>query len=116
MSDDLRQGRGQAAPSLACSILTEAADIIHERANQRDTLQERSMARCVAGFNGLTGHELTEEQGWLFMAVLKMARAQNGRTVCRDDYVDGAAYIALAGEFVHESNVRAETREPKAEE
>lgn len=56
------------------------------------------MARAVAAFNGLTGHELTEEQGWAFMAVLKLARAQNGRAVNRDDYVDGAAYIALAGE------------------
>jgi Domain of unknown function (DUF6378) len=85
-------------PLQAGSILREAAATIDGRAAQRDTPQERSMARCVDAFNGLTKHNLTEEQGWMFMAILKMARAQNGGKFVKDDYVDGAAYIALAGE------------------
>lgn len=55
------------------------------------------MAKTVAAFNALTGASLTETQGWTFMAVLKLARASQGR-LQMDDYVDGAAYIALAGE------------------
>ena len=58
----------------ASGILKEASECINDRAQERDNVQERSMRRCVDGFNGLTGHELTEEQGWLFMATLKMAR------------------------------------------
>ena len=41
--------------------------------------------------------ELTETQGWLFMALLKMSRAKGGE-FNSDDYIDGAAYFALAGE------------------
>ena len=82
----------------AGSILREAATTIDGRAAQRDSEKERSMARCVAAFNGLTKHNLTEEEGWMFMVVLKMARALNSRKFTLDDYVDGAAYMALAGE------------------
>lgn len=85
-------------PATAIDILIEAADCIGERADQRDTPGgERSMLRAVLTFNALTGHELTEREGWVMMAVLKLARAQAGRHVL-DDYIDGAAYIALAGE------------------
>ena len=48
---------------------------------------ERSMAKTVAAFNALTGHQLTEEQGWLFMETLKMARSQQGQFK-RDNYED----------------------------
>jgi len=55
------------------------------------------MSRTVAAFNGLTGHTLSEVQGWQFMVLLKLARA-NGGAFHLDDYIDGAAYAALAGE------------------
>lgn len=53
------------------------------------------MNRTVIAFNTLTGHTLTETQGWLFMAVLKLSRALGG-AFNRDDLLDGAAYMALA--------------------
>ena len=87
-----------AADNSPAAILRDAAATIGHRAQQRDTVAERSMARIVAGFNDLTGHDLTEEEGWLFMAVLKLARAGNGRAYQRDDYVDAAAYIGLLAE------------------
>jgi hypothetical protein len=62
-----------------------------------DKQEERSMGKTVAAFNALTGHSLTEEQGWLFMVTLKMARAQQGYYK-DDNYLDGTAYFALAGE------------------
>lgn len=61
-----------------------------------DKQEERSMGKTVAAFNALTGHSLTEEQGWLFMVTLKMARAQQGHYK-DDNYLDGTAYFALAG-------------------
>lgn len=84
----------------ATDILVEAADTIAARADQRDCEGgERSMGRTVAAFNALTGRDLSEREGWVFMAMLKLARSQAGRQVI-DDYVDGAAYMALAGESV----------------
>lgn len=82
----------------APDLLIAAADCIGERAQQRDQDDgERSMRKAAATFNQLTGHRLSERDGWIFMAILKLARAQAGRHVL-DDYIDGAAYIALAGE------------------
>lgn len=82
----------------AAELLIEAADAIGQRAEQRDQPDgERSMRRAVAAFNAMYDTRLTEVQGWQFMALLKMARAHGGRHH-RDDYVDQAAYAALAGE------------------
>jgi len=86
----------QHAPS-ATTILREAAQAIEDRAVARDMQAERSMARTVAAFNALTGHALTERDGWLFMVTLKAARATAGAHN-GDDYTDGSAYFALAGE------------------
>lgn len=58
---------------------------------------ERSIEKTVDMFNTLTGHSLTSEQGWMFMVCLKLVRAQQGR-YSPDNYEDGAAYFALAGE------------------
>ena len=84
----------------APDILRQAAQTIDDRAAERDQEQERSIGRAVGAFNVITGHNLSERDGWLFMTVLKMARATNTPTGNPDDYVDGAAYIALAGESV----------------
>lgn len=81
----------------AVGMLEEAAECIGDRASERDSEEERSMAATVRAFNGMFDTEITEEQGWHFMALLKMARAKGG-DFRRDDYVDGAAYFALAGE------------------
>jgi hypothetical protein len=79
-------------------ILNEAVQAQADRAKSRDTPEgERSMRRCVEAFNALEGTNLTEAQGWRFMAVLKLARATAG-SFNLDDYVDGASYMALAGE------------------
>lgn len=79
----------------APSILREAAQTIEDRAARRDLPAERSMARAVGAFNTLTGQDLTETQGWLFVAVLKLARATAGKHN-PDDLLDAAAYVALA--------------------
>ena len=83
--------------------LRQAAQCIADHAASRDLPEgERSMSRAVATFNTLTGHNLSERDGWVFMNILKLSRAQNsvetGAPVNLDDYIDGAAYMALAGE------------------
>lgn len=83
----------------AIQILTEAIEVMAERGKTYDKAggQERSMGKTVAAFNALTGHSLTEEQGWAFMAILKLARSQQGEYKA-DNYLDGTAYFALMGE------------------
>ena len=82
----------------ASTILQNAAAAMLDRAASRDTPKgERSMGRCVKAFNAMFGTELTETQGWQFMELLKMARSVGGEFRL-DDFTDGVAYAALAGE------------------
>lgn len=91
----------------APALLTTAADTIVNRAVERDNeaKAERSMGAAVSAFNALYGAHMSETQGWMFMAILKAARARQGRFNI-DDFIDGAAYFALAGEA--EANAYAE--------
>ncbi len=87
----------------AIDVLIEAQGHLANRAATYDAPQgERSMAKTVQAFNALTGHEITEEQGWLFMVCLKAARSQQG-AYRADNYEDGAAYFALACESADEA-------------
>lgn len=82
----------------AHEILNAAAGHLADRAKTYDKPEgERSMAATVEAFKAVTGHELTETQGWLFMALLKAVRSQQNAFKL-DSYEDGAAYFALAGE------------------
>lgn len=79
-------------------ILKEAANGIRDRAATRDNEKEKSMTRTLRVFSQLVGHEpMPESEGWLFMACVKLGRSQQGGFHL-DDYVDAAAYVALAGE------------------
>lgn len=82
----------------AYEILVQAGDEMANRAETYDKPEgERSMAKTVAAFNVITGHELTEQQGWQFMELLKIVRSNQGGYRA-DSFIDGAAYAALAGE------------------
>lgn len=90
----------------AVQILNEAVSIMAERGKSCDKSggeAERSMPKIVDMFNALTGHELTPEQGWKFMCCLKLARSEQGE-YREDNYLDGAAYMALAGEEAEASS------------
>ena len=86
----------------AHQFLEEAVGTMMQRAAQRDTEQERSMAKTVAIFNAWTGNSMSEADGWRFMICLKQAREIQGK-FHKDDYVDLAAYSGLLGEHVAES-------------
>ena len=82
----------------AIEILAQAKTEMEDRAKTYDRPEgERSMGRTVTAFAAVTGVTLTETQGWLFMALLKAVRSQQG-CYRADSYIDGAAYFALAGE------------------
>lgn len=85
----------------AADILEAAQGHMLDRASTYDKPEgERSMGATVAAFNAITGHKLTEEQGWMLMILLKATRSQQG-AYRADSYEDGAAYFALAGESAH---------------
>lgn len=85
----------------AHEILQAAQSHMDDRASTYDKPEgERSMSATVEAFKAITGVALTEEQGWMFMAVLKAVRSQQG-DYRADSYEDGAAYFALAGESAY---------------
>ena len=83
---------------LAQDFLAKAHHHMQNRAVEYDApAGERSMEKTVMAFNALTGQDLSETEGWLFMMTLKMARSTQGRFKA-DNYEDLAAYASLAGE------------------
>ena len=85
----------------ASDYLKEAAKVIDDRAAFRDKPDgEYSMARAVQAYVALHGPKIeTELDGWLFMCVLKLARATAGKTH-EDDWTDLSGYAALAAECI----------------
>jgi hypothetical protein len=83
----------------APEILTRSAEIMAERAKQYDSPEgERSMGKAVAAFNAVTGQSLSEANGWLLMALLKMVRDNTTTEPHEDSLHDLVAYGALYGE------------------
>jgi hypothetical protein len=84
----------------APDILKTAAQHMERRAKQYDRPEgERSIPAVVDAFNVITGKDLTPTQGWLFMVLLKLVRAQSAQGLAFVDSVeDAAAYAALMGE------------------
>lgn len=83
----------------APGLLAKAAELMEERGKQYDQPQgERSMERVIQAFNIITNHNLTESEGWLMMAVLKMVRDRQRETAHRDSCEDLIAYASLYGE------------------
>lgn len=56
------------------------------------------MARTVMAFNAVTGQDLTEAQGWLMLAILKMVRDNQTQAPHRDSCEDFIAYASLYAE------------------
>ena len=83
----------------APAMLQKAADLLIERGKQYDSPEgERSMAQTVEAFNAITCHDLSEADGWLLMALLKMVRDNKRSIVHVDSCEDLIAYAALYSE------------------
>ena len=82
----------------ADDFLGMARSTMDERGQQYDKSgQERSMGRVVRAFNAVTGHDISEADGWTLMTLLKMVRDQQERPHL-DSLVDAVAYAALRAE------------------
>lgn len=99
----------------ATEIANKAVETMAARGAERDQPSgERSMARTVKAFNILFDKDLTETEGWMFMVILKAARAATSPGNL-DHYVDGAAYEALAGESAtQEKTAKEPSSKPEA--
>lgn len=78
-------------------ILQEAESLINgDRARDYGSAHE-NFARIARIWSVILGIDVTAQEVALCMAGLKLARLANGPH--RDSYVDGAGYMALAGEL-----------------
>ena len=99
LKDDYDDIQLKEEPTMTASdFLGAALNHLGDRASTYDNpTGERSMGRTVEAFNAITGHMLTEEQGYLFMCLLKQVRSQQGKYKS-DNFEDLTAYAALMGE------------------
>ncbi|MFK4234237.1 hypothetical protein [Pseudomonas guariconensis] len=88
------------APKTSVDFLQAAIAVQAERGKQYDAPGgERSMGRTIKAFNAITGHKLTEAEGWLLLQVLKDVRQwQNPDKFHEDSALDGVAYSSLKAE------------------
>lgn len=92
------QGGVSVKQDLAAATLQAALGHMQDRATTCDSERgERSMGKCVTMFNTLYEQELTEEQGWAFVCLLKLVRTSQG-DFRADNYEDLAAYAGLMRE------------------
>lgn len=83
----------------AIDILNKAAGHMAARASTYDKPEgERSMGRAVEAFNTITGHALSEAEGWLLLQVLKDVRLFTRDGYHADSAEDCVAYAALKAE------------------
>jgi hypothetical protein len=93
------QAQDQTQPTKAQDLLHRAASLMDERGKQYDQRSgERSMQATVTAFNAISRHCLTEADGFLLMAILKMVRDQSRETPHDDSLHDLVAYASLYGE------------------
>lgn len=86
-------------PISAHSLLRAAGKHMQDRASTYDKPEgERSMSKTVEVFNCFHGTNLTEAQGWHFMAILKGVRLFARESFHADSAEDLCAYSALMGE------------------
>ena len=83
----------------AAELLGRAARHMHDRSATYDSPGgERSMGKAVAAFNAISGHTLSESEGWLFMTLLKAVRGFTREQYHADSFEDLIAYGALMAE------------------
>jgi hypothetical protein len=86
------------------TILDEAKGLCYGDRNAAYGHPLDDYARTVGAFNALTGHELTVEQGVLFMLCVKMSRESFRHK--RDNAVDLAGYADCLQRIADERKAR----------
>ena len=81
------------------SYLKSALATMQERGKTYDSDSgERSMGKTIAAFNAITGRDLSEQEGWLLMLLLKQVRQWSTNQFHQDSALDSVAYAALLAE------------------
>jgi hypothetical protein len=94
----------------AVAILDEVKATLMARAADNDVGdKERLMERIVHIFTVITGKDMSEEEGWLFMVSLKLARLEVNKSN-RDNWIDAIGYMALLGEYEEKEVEKRETK------
>lgn len=83
--------------NVRATILREAENLINGDRAKAYGPPEQNFKRIAVGWSVILNADVDAEQVALCMAWLKIARLCEGPH--RDSYVDGAAYMALAGEL-----------------
>lgn len=86
-------------PITSLTILESAAEHQRQRAIEYDSPDgERSMEKVIKVFNAHHDLNLSEEQGWHFMEILKSVRFFSAKGYHSDSVEDGVSYTSLRGE------------------
>ena len=86
----------------ANEFLRASAEVMEQRAKEYDKPEgERSMGKTVEVFNLITGHTITEAEGWLLMQILKDVRQWQNPAYHEDSAVDCVSYSALKAEALY---------------
>lgn len=80
-------------------ILETAAALINGDRQEEYGPPQENFNRIALGWEVILGTEVSAEQVALCMAWLKIARLSGGGSSGDDSFIDGAAYLALAGEL-----------------
>ena len=97
----------------AQEFLDKAKSLMDERGKQYDQPEgERSMLKTVHVFNTITGHSLSEAEGWLFQQILKDVRQWQRKDYHADSAEDCVAYSALKAEALARDGVLRELTDP----
>jgi Domain of unknown function (DUF6378) len=82
----------------ATEFLKLANEAINDRGQEYAKGREQSMGKIIAIFNICEGLELTEQQGWRFMQILKLVRSASAPEFHQDSVIDRIGYAALEAE------------------
>ena len=85
-------------------ILQSATDIVQDRGLNDYGAPEDNMQHAAMLISAYLQMPVTDYQVCAILALVKIARASTGNTQKADNYIDGAAYIALMGQLATEEN------------
>ena len=115
--DHLRKIEVKEQSYSAEGLLEDGLKVLAKRGKQYDPAGkvERSMEKIVKAFGVVTGKDLTEAEGWMFMAILKAVRSFQRPGFHADSAQDFVNYAALYGEAkAKEDTVKPSVVVPKA--
>ena len=81
-------------------IVISALNTINVRSSERGEKNERSALKAAEYFNLQSDIKMTENDAWVFMICLKLARSDNSKVHIEDDYIDAVGYVLLLAESV----------------